>query len=173
MKKNGFTMIELIFVIVILGILAAVALPKFIGVSQQAHEANLKSFVGTLNRTTGPTLWSKSISKGKNGDIAYLDIESNLSDFIDLPKEINSSDINLSNCNSNTNYKIVMTANKNVAGADYFIACKDGNANQSPVFVLYKLKTGTVTLGDNNTTAVEDTTPTDTYSGNEQGDLIK
>jgi prepilin-type N-terminal cleavage/methylation domain-containing protein len=43
--KKAFTMIELIFVIVILGILAAVALPKFIGVANQAHEGNLKSFV--------------------------------------------------------------------------------------------------------------------------------
>ncbi|WP_457563871.1 type II secretion system protein [Caminibacter pacificus] len=49
--RKAFTMIELIFVIVILGILAAVALPKFLGVAQQAHEANLKSFVGTLNRS--------------------------------------------------------------------------------------------------------------------------
>ena len=140
MKKNGFTMIELIFVIVILGILAAVALPKFIGVSQQAHEANLKSFVGTLNRTTGPTLWSKSISEGKNGDIAYLDIESNLSTYIDLPKEINSSDINLSKCDATDKNTTVMTADKNVAGANYFITCKDGYANQAPVFHLFKGK---------------------------------
>ncbi len=171
--KKAFTMIELIFVIVILGILAAVALPKFLSVSQQAHEGNLKAFVGTLNRTVGPTLWSKSISAGKNGDIAYLDIESNLSDFVDLPKEVNSSDINLSACNDTTNYKIVMTADKNVAGYDYFIACRDGNANKSPVFVLYKLASGTVTLGDNNTTDVEDTNLTDSYSGGESGTLLK
>jgi len=49
-------MIELIFVIVILGILAAVALPKFVGVSEQAQEGKLKAFVGTLNRTVGPAL---------------------------------------------------------------------------------------------------------------------
>ena len=67
--KKAFTMIELIFVIVILGILAAVALPKFIGTAQQAHEGNLKAFTGTLNRTIGSSLWSQSMTDGKSGSI--------------------------------------------------------------------------------------------------------
>ena len=180
--KKAFTMIELIFVIVILGILAAVALPKFLGVSQQAHEANLKAFVGTLNRTVGPTLWSKSISDGKNGDIAYLDLEyakgsstdNNLTTYVDMPKEI--ADMNLSKCNSDANYTIVGYADKGVAGANYFIACKDGNANQSPIFVLYKQSAPTselTTLGEYNTSDVEDDNTTDTYSGGVKGNLLK
>lgn len=40
--KKAFTLVELIFVIVILGILAMVALPKFLGTQNQASEANVK-----------------------------------------------------------------------------------------------------------------------------------
>jgi prepilin-type N-terminal cleavage/methylation domain-containing protein len=48
MKRAGFTMIELIFVIVILGILAAVAIPKLAATRSDAEIAKMATNAATL-----------------------------------------------------------------------------------------------------------------------------
>lgn len=48
-KQSGFTLIELIMVIVILGILAATALPKFVNLSSEAKVSALKGVAGAIN----------------------------------------------------------------------------------------------------------------------------
>lgn len=47
-KQNGFTLIELVLVIVILGILAATALPRFSDLSGRARIASLNGLAGGL-----------------------------------------------------------------------------------------------------------------------------
>ena len=47
-KQRGFTLIELVVVIVILGILAAFAVPKFMGLETQARVASLNALAGSI-----------------------------------------------------------------------------------------------------------------------------
>lgn len=47
-KQGGFTLVELVVVIVILGILAAFAVPRFMGLESQARIASVSALEGTL-----------------------------------------------------------------------------------------------------------------------------
>jgi prepilin-type N-terminal cleavage/methylation domain-containing protein len=68
MKRTGFTMIELIFVIVILGILAAVAIPKLAATRTDAQVAKMS----TNAATTLSDMGSYFTSQGTFGD--YIDM---------------------------------------------------------------------------------------------------
>ena len=46
--QQGFTLIELVVVMVILGLLGAVAVPKFMDITSDAEAASVKNILGSL-----------------------------------------------------------------------------------------------------------------------------
>jgi MSHA pilin protein MshA len=58
MNKKGFTLIELVMIIVILGILAAVAIPRYIDLQSDAEDASIRGVYGNIMSTYGITIAS-------------------------------------------------------------------------------------------------------------------
>lgn len=62
-KQGGFTLIELVVVIVILGILAVTAAPRFLNLQDDARDATLKGLQGAIQGASG-MVYGKAAIKG-------------------------------------------------------------------------------------------------------------
>jgi prepilin-type N-terminal cleavage/methylation domain-containing protein len=63
--QKGFTLIELVMVIVLIGVLAAVAIPKFVDLSSDARAAALAGVAGSLTSASAVNYASRKANSSK------------------------------------------------------------------------------------------------------------
>jgi prepilin-type N-terminal cleavage/methylation domain-containing protein len=87
-RKSGFTLIELVIIIVVLGILAAIAIPKYQDITSDAQEAAARGALGGLRSAvtiyyanqavkTGTATWPAIDSLATLGVVMEMEIPKN------------------------------------------------------------------------------------------------
>lgn len=101
-KQAGFTLIELVLVIVILGILAATAIPKFVDLSDDARQAAIDGAKGAVQSAAVITF-----AQAKSA-VSWTSIEANISNP--------NSDFTFSCANSGGNCLVTIDTNPTASG---------------------------------------------------------
>ncbi len=134
MRRSAFSLIELIFVIILLGILSAFSVVKLGEMATTAQVTRLQSFVGTLNRSVSGAIWFDSMQNSRDRSVAYADYDAQLDNYITILPE-STFGPSFINCNSTGDGVFLSYSYEK----NYEIHCKDGNETSAPSFQLYNL----------------------------------
>jgi prepilin-type N-terminal cleavage/methylation domain-containing protein len=70
MKKKGFTLLEVLIVVIIIGVLAAISLPQYVNTIEKARSAEALSILGTL-RSSMERHYFEDLAMGEDNDTSF------------------------------------------------------------------------------------------------------
>lgn len=122
MKRYGFTIVEVIIVVVMLGILAAIAIPKIIGPSNRIMSSEGQhTLTVLLSAQKRYYLENNSVYTGTYAD---LDVDIPTSKYFNTPNAVNGTGGIVATVSSKTaNTNLTYTLSINTSGS---ITCDDG-----------------------------------------------
>ena len=102
-KQSGFTLIEIVMVLVLLGILSAVAVPKYFDLQAQAQQRAAQAAVAEAQARVN-ALFAEALLKGESCSNAVKEIQKSTSDI--LSDTVNGKDM--------SGWTVTWTADDNV-----------------------------------------------------------
>jgi type IV pilus assembly protein PilA len=77
MNKKGFTIVELVIVIAVIAILAAVLIPTFSGIIEKAKQSNARTYAVSIYHETLALDLADGVLDGQEGSSAITSVEGN------------------------------------------------------------------------------------------------